>query len=243
MLRAAHPSPVDRLKRFRLAFRLASSLHQLYLGPWAQDPWTVGNLHVFHQQGVEPSRNMEEVYIRCLFTENWQRSNASIQDARAIAKDRFPTFFLSFAQLLVDIAQGATCRHLSVKDNPRAWFDYLANQVVESFQEDELMVSYRRAIQGCLFYSIHYDVEGPRTLDMKLRAQTVIYREIVSHLPQKFGILQSKMEGVDGRVNEERRCPSDSYARHPCLARTHEGTGTPSSSPLTNHGDDDDAEW
>ncbi|KAJ3532756.1 hypothetical protein NM208_g8294 [Fusarium decemcellulare] len=168
------------LSKFRLAFRLASSLHQLYLGPWVQNNWTPANIYLVHDPETEPMANLDKPYVQCVVTSDWECQNPVIEASKRKTGDCCTKFFLSFAQLLVDIAKGEVNSSSSHQDI-QSWYDYLAEEVTTSFQ-GKLMEPYGRAIEGCLLYLDHCDTEEQRTENTTLRARHVIYQHIVSHL-------------------------------------------------------------
>jgi hypothetical protein len=96
-------------------------------------------------------------------------------------------FFLSLAQLLVELAKGERDDRFSREVESKKWFDMLLDELDKTFFQDKLMDSYRRAIEGCLFYLESYSNEGQRIQDEKLRARSVIHRNIVLPLQSLVG--------------------------------------------------------
>lgn len=145
------------LKKFRLAHRLASSLSHLYLGPWLQHDLTAKDIFVFQDETLDFADIIDEPYVHCLLQKDQEHTNPVVDAFKSCDSEPYCTFFLSFAQLLIDIAKGET-NPGSSRNDPEPWFSELRTEVSKNFQ-DEMMSSYRRAIKGCMFFLAHYNSE------------------------------------------------------------------------------------
>lgn len=189
------------LKKFRLALRLASSLCHLYLGPWLQHNLTAKDVFVFHSETADPADELEEPYVHCLLQKDWECTNQVTKAFMPYSSDRYCTFFLAFAQLLVDIAKGEASPDSS-RNNPKFWYHALADEVKNNFQ-DETMEDYGSAIKSCIWYLRHYDSAEIETGNTIQRAQQVIRQKIVSPLQKNLSKWEDQMNQTGKFVDND----------------------------------------
>ncbi|KXJ86446.1 hypothetical protein Micbo1qcDRAFT_140343 [Microdochium bolleyi] len=128
----------------RLAFELTSSLHQLYPGRWIQDVWHVGSLKTSLQTLETTSSKMHNAYIACKLGRGMDRQCFDIAD------DFCRRFFLSFAQLLVDIVVGKSRTQQENATTLNDWSKSLKNDVDKKLGANSQMQWYAEAVRGCL---------------------------------------------------------------------------------------------
>ncbi|KAI8634153.1 hypothetical protein F5Y19DRAFT_412143 [Xylariaceae sp. FL1651] len=194
----------DSVRRFRLALRLASSLYSLFFGPWVQKDWSSYNVHIIRNGSRRPVEMLDEAYVSCVLTNNWRQiytppllSSAPPQGKESNEKDVCPRFFLSLAQLLVDIANGERSDRLSNPDDLYSWYNRLADEWRKNM-DNELMKDYWKAIEGCLLYMYNYSInQSQRSADEedeRLRAQKVIHEHIVRHLQKHLNFWKEQQQ-------------------------------------------------
>lgn len=191
--------PEDILRKFRLAFRLASSLHQLYPGPWIHQEWSASLLYIVQAPETRPIEMLYETYVSCVLRKDW-RDRISFPEVypEYCETEICPRFFLSLAQLLVELAKGESDGRFSGELKSEEWYDMLFDELKMRFFRDKLMESYRKAIEGCLFYLQNYNTEAQRTPDEKLRAQSVILQNIVLPLKKNIKVWGSRDHQIQG---------------------------------------------
>ncbi len=175
-----------RLRKSRLALQLASSLHRLYPGPWIQQNWNAQTVQLINRQnGDAGPGEMDRLCVPCNFVRNWKTTNPVWQEFDAqndLSKD-YPGFFLSFAQLLVDISEGGSeDYHLSPNEDR---YDTLLSKAEETVR-NKFLQWYGEAIRGCLHYALDYDIEEGHTKNPRERARVVIQKKIVDNLQKNL---------------------------------------------------------
>ncbi|KAL8375692.1 hypothetical protein RB595_007009 [Gaeumannomyces hyphopodioides] len=192
----------DSVRKFRLALRLASSLHLLCFGPWVQRDWTSHSVQIIPDKKGSLVEMLDEAYVSCVFnTDCRQTQTPPTTSQESSNAEVCPKFFLSLAQLLADIAYGERRHRPSSEADFESWYALLADDVRKNIN-DQLMGDYWSAIQGCLLYLENYDNWGRNCLDEKtkdgrLLAQEVIYEHIVRHLQRNLS-----------RWEEQQKAPS-----------------------------------
>ena len=164
------------LRKAQLALRLATYLCQLYPGPWLPENWTAEQVYFLSAQGSDKFERFDLPFVLCTLREDWKKWSTVFKLSQKTLP-ACPLFFLSFAQLLLDLEKGS-----QKTDSPRApkvWHSAIRKEVEQSFQ-DPISKSYKTAIQGCLHYSLDFSLA--RTKDLTRRAQAVIHKNIVRHL-------------------------------------------------------------
>ena len=181
-----------RLKKSRLALQLAAAVQKLYPGPWLQDNWSPKLIQFVHDQNSDRVDRLDQPYIPCTITGSWKSTNEIFKGFDR-PMETCPPFFLSFAQLLVDIAKGETKSQHCKASDPVAWYRSLLEELNSSFH-DEIFRWYGKAIQGCLQYSIDFSLESSRIKEPRRRAQTIIRENIVHHLERDLGVWEKKWQ-------------------------------------------------
>ncbi|KAJ2987334.1 hypothetical protein NUW58_g4566 [Xylaria curta] len=219
----------DSLKKFRLAVRLASSLHKLYSGSWIQQEWNAKSVHIVQNGNVRPIEMLDEAYILCVFSkERPQLDKHASRWEQHDSTEACPRFFLELAQLLVDIVNGER-HHPPFIDEPARWYDALANDVRRNI-EDRLMGKYWMAIENCLLYSAHDESESRRNPDGKRRAQEIIKEHIVRYLQDNLDLWEQQHPNqiLDSHIKNERQY---SYGQIQTSKNTNTGQIAPRQSP------------
>jgi hypothetical protein len=148
---------------------------------------------------------LDEAYVLCVFSDEWrQPENRSAFWRQNDSAQTCPKFFLSLAQLLVDIANGER-RHSPSNEDKQIWFDMLADEVRRN-DKNKLMHKYWKAIENCLLYSAHDKNERNRNPDEKQRAQEIIKEHIVRYLQDNLDVWERHTLGPndDSQSSEER---------------------------------------
>ncbi|KAK3361553.1 hypothetical protein B0T24DRAFT_684592 [Lasiosphaeria ovina] len=174
-------TPETRLKKARLALHLASSLDHLYPGPWIQQNWDANVLQLVNNQDSDHSGR---ICIPCKLDRDWKGNNPVWREFHRSC-DVGHEFFLSFAQLLVDISEGEVGSLLDKDEDTRrnALFDKGEETV-----RNEFLKWYGQAILGCLNFALDYDIEKMQdsVVDPKERARTVLRKNITENLQRNL---------------------------------------------------------
>ncbi|RSL48362.1 hypothetical protein CEP54_012969 [Fusarium duplospermum] len=181
--------PDTWLKKSRLAFRLATSLHCLYPGPWIQENWEA---HVIQLLDIDSP------CIPCEYHGDWKSTNPVWQEfsqLQAPLNWEWPLFFLCFAQLLVDIREGKPGGSYPTKPT-RDWHQTLLCKAEETLRNEQLEW-YGEAILGCLDYAMNFIIEKNKTGDDRDAAQAAIRSTIVENLAKNL----EKWEGACGNYS------------------------------------------
>ncbi|KHN96553.1 intracellular serine protease [Metarhizium album ARSEF 1941] len=200
----------DKLVKFKLALRLASSLQALYLGPWIHQDCTLTakSVQILRNEEVSQIEMLNEAYIPCRLIGDCERHEAFLEAPKQHQEsghqtksgqpaEPCPTFFLSFAQLLVDIEKGEEGYQSAVDEPAKKWYDFLVDECRNSFK-DEAMRYYRAAIEGCLLYLDLYRIETGGIEFNRHPVQNVINKSIVSPLRMHLEIWESALFSGDG---------------------------------------------
>jgi hypothetical protein len=203
--------PDDMLRKFQLALRLASSLHVLCLGPWIQQDWTAKYVRILENPAGKPIEMLDEAYISCDLTKETERVNIFPRASQQEQTEEIPPkFFLSFAQLLIDIEKGESSPSSSKEEAPEQWYDLLVEEHNNNFG-DGVMEHYRKAIEGCLLSRSRYEIETQFVENEDLRVQKVqevIRANIVVHLRNHLDIWKEQRSSKHAARKDE---PSHSY--------------------------------
>ncbi|SCO30847.1 related to thermostable alkaline protease precursor [Fusarium fujikuroi] len=221
-------------KKFQLAYRLVSSLRHLYLGSWLQQDLTTKNIFIICDSKSHSDDTMHEPYINCLLQSSLKRKNAVIEDF-ALGNQDFSRFFLSLAQVLLDIFKGET-EELDYGSNLKAWYDALADEV-EVILKDDAIKDYRTALHSCLLFFDHYHSQMAKAQKMELRAQWVILEHIV--VP-----LRNNLDTWERQVSQLSKEPTHCETCHQPYHRdsAHKATNhRPTSATFTLFSDEDDS--
>ena len=197
LLKQRHLEPtsiVSRLGIFRLAVRLATSLYTLCQGPWIQQEWTADYLQIRTKDGVSPVDMLEEAFIACSFSQCHEgrrdlisggplRSQVSdtAKGKQSATDEICPRFFLSFAQLLIDIEKGRGRDAAADDETPQMQFRRLVREA-RLYKKDKVTEFYGQALEGCLLYLENYKSEAQYTEDERSRKREVIKKSIVRNL-------------------------------------------------------------
>jgi hypothetical protein len=194
-----------RVRKSNLALLLASSLLKLYPGPWIRENLSADLVQFLSDQTTKRIEMLDQPYIPCTFVRNWRESNAVFRswqqhvsskdkNSQHMESQRYiekcPAFFLSFAQLLVDIEKGERGGPPFLTDTNR-WYDSLSNELNQTFQ-DGVSMWYRKAIRGCLDYSLDYKLWARRIEDPRERAEAIIRENIVLQLQENLRVWEEQ---------------------------------------------------
>ena len=183
------------LKRSLLALQLASLLHRLYPGPWLQKDWNARDFQLLCIHGDNTTKDVCRVGIPCQLFPNWEATNPvwneflNKQDGFG---ETYPAFFLSFAQLLVDISEGSTSVR-SPQKSLQAWCTELIIKA-EKLKKNKFLSSYGEAILGCAQYNIDYDIKRIREENPRECARAVIQINIVDKLQENLRFWKAEQE-------------------------------------------------
>jgi hypothetical protein len=183
------------LKKSLLALRLASLLHRLYPGPWLQKDWNARDFQLLCSHGDNTTKDVCRVGIPCQFFRDWEATNPvwneflNKQDGFG---ETYPAFFISFAQLLVDIFEGSTEIRPPQK-SLQAWCKELINKA-EKLIKNKFLSSYGEAIQGCAQYNIDYDIKRTREENPRECARAVIQMNIVDKLQENLRFWEAEQK-------------------------------------------------
>ncbi|KAH0420861.1 hypothetical protein CcaCcLH18_13765 [Colletotrichum camelliae] len=175
-----------RLKKSKVALQLALLLQRLYPGPWIQQNWSTQLIRILDnvnpKQQVSP--DLSRLGIPCDLSVEWETTNTvwrEFFDAEDFKKATFCQFFLSFAQLLVDISDGSPTTHSHLVKDEQTWHDELLDKAHE-LQDNRLLECYGQAVEGCAQFALRYHAY-PGTVDsQRKKAQKVIQTSIVEKL-------------------------------------------------------------
>ncbi|KAF5549964.1 subtilisin [Fusarium napiforme] len=178
------------LKKFHLAYRLVSSVHHLYLGPWIQQDLTPKTIFFMHDAQTDVGEVLTAPYIDCLLQSVLRDTNDAVKDFSCEMQGP-SRFFLSLAQVLIDIFKGET-GHFDYGDDLRAWYDTLSEEA-EAILKDDLAQHYRTAVYSCLLFFRHYRVEMRKAKENEARARLVILEHIISPLKENLDIWEEQV--------------------------------------------------
>lgn len=194
----------DSVRKFRFALLLVSSLCSLYFGPWVQHEWSSHSVQIIRNRNGRLVEMLDEAYIPCLLKTEWRQIHTPPISSQGTGNTKdCPRFFLSLAQLLIDIAKGERGHRSSSQDDSYSWYILLADEVRKNIN-DQLMGDYWSAIQGCLLYLENYDNQSrdspDEEKDERLRACKVMHEHIIRHLQKNLNFWkeQQKVQSVGG---------------------------------------------
>ncbi|KAL7943958.1 peptidase S8/S53 domain-containing protein [Trichoderma barbatum] len=196
------------VRKFRLALRLASSLYSLHFGPWIQEDWSPYSVEIIRDRDVDLLQLLDEAYVLCNFTADWVQKRIP-PTASPTSSEICPRFFLSLAQLLVDVANGEnTNQGRSAPEDLDSWYKALADEVRKN-KNNQLMADYWTAIEGCLLYQEYYESPGHQMNDednekKRMWGQEIISRHIICHLQKhlNFWNEQQKVQSIHNAKNK-----------------------------------------
>lgn len=198
------------VRKFRFALRLGLSLYSLRFGPWIQHELNSRNVHIIPDRDGSRIEMLDEAYISCrITTDRSEVCPRPAPDLEVNSGEDYSKFFLSFAQLLVDIGNGETTNPPSGPEDDSEWYKRLVGEVQRN-QKDHLMANYWKAIQGCLLYQVNYENYGELSTNQekekRLRAQEVIHEHIVRPLWSNLNFWK--------RQEKELKCRDEKGDRH-----------------------------
>lgn len=178
------------LKKFHLAYRLVSSLYHLYLGPWIQQNLTPTSIFFIQDTQAKADDVLAAPYVNCLLQNVLIDTNDVIQDFDCEMQGP-SRFFLSLAQVLMDIFKGET-GHYDYGDDLRAWYDALSEEA-EAILKDDPIQHYRTAIYSCLLFFRHYSVGTWKAKKNETRARLVILEHIICPLRENIDAWEARV--------------------------------------------------
>ncbi|KAI0153427.1 peptidase S8/S53 domain-containing protein [Pestalotiopsis sp. NC0098] len=194
----------QRVTAYRLAFRLVSSLCLLVQGPWIQEDWSSTSVKLIAASHDGDVKKPDEAYIFCRFIDESMPNDIGRYFSPGSSNAELcPESFLSLAQLLVDIANGGENTEGSGQDEKDRHGSLLEH--VRQRSEDEHMQNYWNAVRGCLFYQEYYDeTDACEQPNERLRAQDVIYNQIVLHLKKHLDLWETDLEDFEHGSNSSK---------------------------------------
>ncbi|KAF5602526.1 WD domain-containing protein [Fusarium pseudocircinatum] len=185
------------IRKFRLALRIGSSLHLLLFSSWMQQDLDSCSVQIIPDREGDITHMLDKAFISCRITSNRNESNIqTAPDLQLHSKEYFPKCILSFAQLLVDIANGVKSQPPeTVKD----WHSRLSEEL-RNRSGDLLMSEYWNAVRGCLLFRRLYDnylscLPTTEKREMIRAAQHVIFKNIVSPLRKHLSNWEQEKKG------------------------------------------------
>ncbi|KAF5593782.1 subtilisin [Fusarium subglutinans] len=178
------------VKKFHLAYRLVCSLRHLYLGSWIQQDLTLKNIFVMNDPKATIEDILAEPYINCLLQTIPRNTNTVINDFNS-GKRNFSRFFLSLAQVLIDIFKGEIGRY-DYGSDLKTWYDDLSEEA-QVLLKDDLVQHYRKAVFSCLLFFKHYRVGVDKTEKTESGARRVILEHIVAPLRTNLDIWEAQV--------------------------------------------------
>ncbi|EXK27691.1 hypothetical protein FOMG_15919 [Fusarium oxysporum f. sp. melonis 26406] len=150
--------PSETVARFRLALQVCVSLFYLFPGPWVQQEWSSSLFQApwgISHRGL--SADLTQTSFLCEILKDWDGQNRIFEEFLEAQKNPSPNppgFFLSLAQLLVDICEGkAGDSSVATKDSEP--FQDLSTKIDE-LMSDDLLQFYGCAIESCRTYDFLY---------------------------------------------------------------------------------------
>ncbi|KAF5968161.1 thermostable alkaline protease [Fusarium bulbicola] len=175
---------VDNIGKFRLALRLGSALHLLVFSPWLQQELDSCSVHIIRNEVGDQTQMLDKTFISCQIPSKWNETSIKVApDLELHSKEYLPKCFLSFAQLLVDIANGMKSQPPETEED----WHYRLLEEVQNNSRDLFMSEYWKAVRGCMLFRELYDnylscYPATEKREMIRAAQHVIYKHIVSPL-------------------------------------------------------------
>lgn len=185
------------LKKSRLALELALSIHRMYAGPWIQRTLDAQAIQLLYEEEGAPFGDFTYACIQCELNHDWQATNNIWQECQ-MERDLRQTssgFFLSFAQLLVDIFLGK-------RRQPPLTDDWHASLIEEAdrMMKVPLLKRYGEAVLGCIHFPLDYKLAkdigrlGTRSDNSASIAREVILKNIVQNLWDHFHFWKSQYD-------------------------------------------------
>ncbi|KAK2772561.1 pfs domain-containing protein [Colletotrichum kahawae] len=128
--------------------------------------------------------DLSRVGIPCDLSDKWEVTNTAWRefiDAQDFKKTYFCKFFLSFAQLLVDISDGSPTGQSASVEDEETWYSELLEKAFQ-LQDNKLLQWYGRVVEGCAKFALDYHASFESVDNPRNRAQRVIQENIVQHL-------------------------------------------------------------
>jgi hypothetical protein len=174
---------LEIVKKSKLALRLALSLESLCVGPWLQEPWTVGSVQIPSDPDKTPTERLDHAYISCVLASHHRQAGLLPDIPQDTIPEKRKLYLLSFAQFLVDIKKGKKGHWPCAGEPLDAWYDTLCKEVTNRPSREaevDLWNDYQKAIESCLLYPRIYQAE-PRgdTPDDRKLIQDIISKHIV----------------------------------------------------------------
>lgn len=205
-----------QLQKSNLALQLAYLLYYLYPGPWIQRNLDAGSVKLHYHRDMDSNTVFEEFEHACIYSEfmqDWKQRNLAwidFNDPKHHLAAASP-FFLSFAQLLVDIYEGKK------QEPPKkigAWHSNLINKASEIMSIDTLR-SYGEAVLACANFAIHFAIEREKSLtaDPRACARAVIRDKIRARLCRHAALWKDPDKVIETAEKEASAQPQASQVK------------------------------
>lgn len=161
--RVAEDTLKSEHKKAKIALDLVQSLSYLYPGPWVQHLVDSTVVRFVPSLQGDRTETYGRVYFHCNILQDWISDNdvwKNFQDSQDEMK-KPPTFFLSLAELLLQILTSeaewpaAEARHTAHRQD---WWTDLRSKV-DKLEEDPTLHYYVKSILGCLDFAFDYTAE------------------------------------------------------------------------------------
>lgn len=164
------------LKKSQLALELALSVHRMYAGPWIQHTLDAQVVQLIYEKEGAPDGDFTYACIPCELTTDWKSTNNVWLESQMEISSRQSSsdFFLSLAQLLVDILLGKR------RDPPLAddWHGSLIEEA-DRMMQNRFLKWYGKAVLACVQFTLDYNVARGLRFQSKGHDSTVIARDVI----------------------------------------------------------------
>lgn len=173
------------LKKSRLALELALSIHRMYAGPWIQHTLDAQAIQLLYEKEGAPYGDFTYACISCDLIHDWQATNNIWQEYQMERdlKQASSGFFLSLAQLLVDIFLGK-------RRTPPLNDDWNASLIEEAdrMMQDPLLKRYGEAVLGCIRFTLDFKLakDTSRLRKGSNKATSIAREVILKHIVQNL---------------------------------------------------------
>ncbi|KAG4282129.1 hypothetical protein FPRO06_11032 [Fusarium proliferatum] len=193
-------SPREAIARFRLALQVCQAVFYLFPGPWIQQEWTSGLFQApWSERSVDEIADLAEASILCDLRKNWSSQNHIYQaflKTQVTPSPDPPGFFLSLAQLLVDICEGRSrVGSAAIKDSDSS-AGYIRSKIAE-LTSNPLLKFYGCAIESCRTYDFLYREASPRGRQPQDLVRSIGEKHVINHLQDVIKLWESRANDME----------------------------------------------